>query len=296
MHVQVGASVLGLVITGCDIALTRRGEVQYMWSVDTVLASMWLVDGAEQVPEEHCRNILLFRTIAFSAMLVLLELVLMLRVYALYDRSRAIGTFLLSLLVTRIASSGYTAHDHVLRFPEKIKFTSHCIPGLDFKNARNPVWVIIYGELIVQSAIIILAMKRTVWDFRQYSHSLFPVLNRDGLRVFGAIVVAMAAIVATSVKQGTTSFFTFPLFMALVSVTGCHTILNLQKLEWALDANSSEQQKDMELTNINSVNVIEWEAPWDTTTFQMIEDATITRPEQDAGSSSSGMPCPRIIR
>ncbi|KAF9066132.1 hypothetical protein BDP27DRAFT_1049940 [Rhodocollybia butyracea] len=211
MHIPLGAAVLGLVVTGCDTALTMRGEVQYIWKaplritfvrclfvltrylpvalhiINIVLTSLWL-DGAEQVPKEHCGSILIFRALAFSSMLLLLDSVLTLRVFALYDRSRTIGVFFLLLLALRIASSVYSMYDHVLRYPEKIEFTSYCIPGVKFEDARNPVWVILSGEFIVQLAIITLTMKRTVWDFRQFSHLLFSVLNKDGLKVFSAIV------------------------------------------------------------------------------------------------------------
>ncbi|KAF9068421.1 hypothetical protein BDP27DRAFT_1327319 [Rhodocollybia butyracea] len=241
MHIRLGAAVLGLVTTGCDIALTMRGEVQYIWKkplqitfvrclfvlmrylpialhvINIVLASTGL-DNAEQVPEQYCRIMMVFRILTFSTMLALLELILITRVYALYNRSRAIGTFLVLLLVLRIASTAYSVYDHVLRLPEKIEYTSHCVATVNFKNARNLLWVIPCGILIVQVAIITLAMKRTMWDFRQYSYSLFSVLNKDGLKVFGAIVVAVVATVVTLAKKGgTLYFFIFPLLIAMIS-------------------------------------------------------------------------------
>ncbi|KAF9062457.1 hypothetical protein BDP27DRAFT_1336645 [Rhodocollybia butyracea] len=208
-------------------------------------------------------------------MLLLLDSVLTLRVFALYDRSRTIGVFFLLLLALRIASSVYSMYDHVLRYPEKIEFTSYCIPGVKFEDARNPVWVILSGEFIVQLAIITLTMKRTVWDFRQFSHLLFSVLNKDGLKVFSAIVVAMIAIVVVAMKKGKAYFFMFPLFIALISAAGCRTILNLQRLELefqlaSADGNSSERKKDIELTTIDSMDMT-----WDARTFPMIEDDTI---------------------
>ncbi|KAF9062454.1 hypothetical protein BDP27DRAFT_1451752 [Rhodocollybia butyracea] len=312
MHIHLGAAVLGLVVTGCDIALTMRREVQYIWKkplritfirclfvlmrylpialhiINVVLSNAW-IDSAEKVSGEHCKSFLILQALAFSGMLVLLELILILRVFALYDRSRTIGIFLSLLFVFRNASSAYSIYDHV---SAKIAFSNHCIPVVNLKDACNPVLVIIYGEFSIQLAIITLAMKRTVWDFRLYSHSVFSALNRDGLRVFGAIVVAMAATAATSVKKGATPyFFVFPLFTALVSSVGCHTILNLQKLQLELagaNGNSSEQKKDIELTTIGDVNLATWDAPWDARTFQMTEDDTSTGHERDASSLSSG--------
>ncbi|KAF9070710.1 hypothetical protein BDP27DRAFT_1401846 [Rhodocollybia butyracea] len=303
MYIHIIAAVLGLVLTGCDISLTMREEVQYMWKkpitfvrclfvlmrylpialhvINVVLTTTW-IEGAE-APEEYCWSLMILQSIAFCSMLVLLELVLILRVFALYDRSRAIGTFLSLLLVFRNATTAYSIYDHLWRFPAKTEFTSHCVPSINIKDVRNPVLVITCGELFVQLAIITLAMKRTVWDFRQYSHSLLSVSNRDGLRVFGAIAVALVATTATSVKKGTTPyfFFVFPLFIALISAAGCHTILNLRKLESELegtDESLSEQKKDIELTTIGDVNLTTWDTPWDARTFQMIEEDTITSP------------------
>ncbi|KAF9063058.1 hypothetical protein BDP27DRAFT_1451465 [Rhodocollybia butyracea] len=322
MNLQVGASVLGLVATGCDIAFTWRGEVQYIWRkplrvtfvrciftlmrylpiathvIDVTFASLW-IDGTERVHEEHCKSILIFRTLASSGMLLLLDLILMLRVFALYDRSRLIGTFLLCLLASRIVSIAYTSQDHLLRSPEKLKFTSYCIPQVSFKDAPgNPILVFIYGELIIQSVIIALAMKRTVWDLRRYSYSLFSVLNRDGLVVFCTVGVTMVVIGVASVKNGAATVFVFPLFISLISAAGCHTVLNLQKLESAgPSANSSERKKDLELTTIDNGNILTWNAPWDTRTFQIIDHDTTTGAQQGAGTSSSnGVPVYTVDR
>ncbi|KAF9071864.1 hypothetical protein BDP27DRAFT_462279 [Rhodocollybia butyracea] len=240
MYAQLGGSVLGLVAIGCDIALTRQEEVRYIWKkpcrktfvrgifilmrylpivihgIDVVFASIWIY-GAEQVQEERCMGILIFRFVAGYVMSLLLESVLMLRVFALYDRSRTISILLLLLLALRISVSIYTAQDHLLRFPEKTEFTSHCIARLDFEDARNPVLVFIYGELTVQLLILLLAMKRTIWDLRHFSHLLFSVLNRDGLVVFIAVGVTLITTGAGSMKAGLPSIIMFPLFIVLFS-------------------------------------------------------------------------------
>ncbi|KAF9066152.1 hypothetical protein BDP27DRAFT_1404516 [Rhodocollybia butyracea] len=294
MHVLLIAAVLGLVATGCDIALTRREELLYMWKkplritfvrclfvvtrylsvaihiIDVIFASMW-TNGTEQVPaEKYCMRILIFQFLACYSMVMLLEVVLMLRVFALYERSRAIGIFLLFLLISRSAGSIYAMQERVLRFDAvEIKFTSHCLPAFTFKHAlSNPVVVFIYGEVTIQLLILALVMKRTVWDLRQYSHSLFSVLNRDGLVVFGAMGVAMIAIGVGSAKKGAATVFIFPLFISLISAAGCHTILNLQKLGLAdTDTNTSEQKKDLELTTFDNMDF----TTWDERTFSTVD-------------------------
>ncbi|KAF9068450.1 hypothetical protein BDP27DRAFT_1364166 [Rhodocollybia butyracea] len=61
-------------------------------------------------------------------------------------------------------------------------------------------------------------------------------------------------------------------------ISGCHTILNLQRLELesaGADGSSSEEKTDIELTTIADVNITTWDAPWDARTFRIIEDETI---------------------
>ncbi|KAF9063038.1 hypothetical protein BDP27DRAFT_1368323 [Rhodocollybia butyracea] len=136
MNLQVGASVLGLVLTGCDITFTWQAEVQYIWRkplritfvrclfvlmryLPVAFHIIW-IHGAEQVPEEHCKIIEIFRVVTRSILLLSLDLILMLR-----------GVFLLFVLAIRIASSAYTSQDQlVLRFPKEIKFTKYCIAAI----------------------------------------------------------------------------------------------------------------------------------------------------------------------
>ncbi|KAF9066402.1 hypothetical protein BDP27DRAFT_1019814 [Rhodocollybia butyracea] len=243
MNLQVGASVLGLVATICDIVFTGREEAQHIWKkplritlvrclfvlmryppvaihiIYAIFASMWM-NGAEGVPEEHhCNIVMIFRIITGSIMLLLLDMILMLRVFALYNRSRLIGILLLFSLALRIGLTTYTSRNHL---PEKITFNSYCIAKFTFKNTSNglnPVLWEICGEFGLQLGIIALAMKRTVWDFRRYSYSLFSVLNRDGLIVFCTIGVTMVGLGVASVKKGAggATVLVFPSVITLVS-------------------------------------------------------------------------------
>ncbi|KAF9017967.1 hypothetical protein BDP27DRAFT_1412108 [Rhodocollybia butyracea] len=164
VYVRIGASVLGLVAIGCDFILTRRGEAQYIWTKPlrvTVVRCLFIlirylpiaihiiglifcserVYRYSTVPEEYCMDILVIEIIASYIMLVLLEVVLMLRVFALYDRSRTIGIFLVAVLVSRIAGSVYTIEERVLKFQAvKITFPGYCVARFSFKHPLgNPV-------------------------------------------------------------------------------------------------------------------------------------------------------------
>ncbi|KAF9070596.1 hypothetical protein BDP27DRAFT_1362476 [Rhodocollybia butyracea] len=146
----------------------------------------------------------------------------------------------------------------------EVDFSDGCISAFtQFNHALSMVFI--SGEMTIQLLILALVLKRTIWDFRQYSHSLFSVLNRDGLIVFGAMGVAMITIGVGSAKKGAAAVFIFPLFISLISAVGCHTILNLQKLgSVGADANPSEQKKELEL---NAMNI----TTWDERTFQTVD-------------------------
>ncbi|KAJ3989940.1 hypothetical protein F5890DRAFT_1483658 [Lentinula detonsa] len=306
MQAQLPSSVLGLLVTACDFVLTRQKEKEYVWTmkkplqltfvkilfvlvrylaflihiVNIVLSSIWTVKfpGVLRPPDEVCMTLLIFQIISSHSMLLLLQLILMLRVFALYNRSLRMGIFLFLLLVCKLAVSAYSSlweNMHVLRH---LKFGEYCIPRITLKeqSVRNPTLVFIYGELLVQFIIHGLSWKRTIWDLRQYySHSrpvLLSVVNRDGLKVFTGILVAMAAIGLSTLKISFPVAFVFPCFVSLISALGCRMILNLQTLDALTETGpSSEQNKELELTTINNSIMATSDAPWDSTTFQLDE-------------------------
>jgi hypothetical protein len=122
-----------------------------------------------------------------------------------------------------------------------------------------------YGELIIQFILHGLAWKRTLWDLRSTLPSqpaLLSVLNRDSLRVFMGISVAMTAIAIAVTTQGQPGLFIFPLFISFLSAASTRTILNLQTLHAANDTEAaSSRLKALELTEIDDL------ATWDTSTF-----------------------------
>ncbi|KAE9396452.1 hypothetical protein BT96DRAFT_996708 [Gymnopus androsaceus JB14] len=142
----------------------------------------------------------------------------------------------------------------------------------------NPVVVFIIGEIVVHLVIHGLAWKRTFWDLRPYTFArppLFSVLNRDSLKVFAAISVAMLSIGVSAGRSGLPVVFVYPFFISLVSSSGCRTILNLQTLDsmTTCEAPSSEQNKELAFTSINDTST------WDTTTMF----------ERDTGSRFEGI-------
>ncbi|KIK67277.1 hypothetical protein GYMLUDRAFT_37363 [Collybiopsis luxurians FD-317 M1] len=283
MEARLSAAVLGLLTTGCEAFFSRRREQQYVWRkpfqltvvrclfilarypaflihiANIALSSVAFVRFAKNGPptEQFCMVLLIFDTTSSYNMSLILQLILMLRAYALYDRSIRIGVLLAMLLAGRLAWSLVTSI-HAFRSPSTlVNFDGHCLPrmDLDYQLMQNPVVAFVYGELVVQCIVHGLAWKRTMWDFRRlafFQPTLFSVLNRDGLKVFVGIGAVMIATNVGAVKVGVPSFFVFPLLVSLTSFLGTRTILNLHALhESEAQSASPEINKEMELTTVN---------------------------------------------
>ncbi|KIK59271.1 hypothetical protein GYMLUDRAFT_675865 [Collybiopsis luxurians FD-317 M1] len=227
----------------------------------------------EPIPDQLCISLLLFRVVSCQCMLLVLHLILLLRVFALYSQSLLIGVFLLVLIIMGFAGPTVSI---VLRFTgTKYKYDGLCHPVLIAEDRsadrwQNRILILVGGELATQLTLHGLAWKRTIWDFRTltlFRPALLPVLNRDGLKVFAGILVAMISIGVGVFKRGTPVVFIFPLLMTFISAAGTRTILNLQALSISDEAppSLSKSSNQVELTTIEDLTT--WEAPWDTSTL-----------------------------
>jgi hypothetical protein len=146
--------VLGMLATGYDTYSTRRRELEYMWKgpfqltfvrclfilarylailihiINVVLSSITTArfsGTALRATPEFCRNSKIFEAVSCFSMLLVLHLILMLRVWALYDQSLNLGLFLLALLIGRNAGLTLTATWAILN-PGYVKFGEDCFP------------------------------------------------------------------------------------------------------------------------------------------------------------------------
>ncbi|KAE9411315.1 hypothetical protein BT96DRAFT_911932 [Gymnopus androsaceus JB14] len=112
MRAQIVASGFGLLITSCDSFLTRRKELEYVWNsrkptfvrslfilarylavlihiASIVLTSIWTArfrDHPGQRPtDEVCMTWQIFQAVSCYSMLLILELIMSIRVFALKD-------------------------------------------------------------------------------------------------------------------------------------------------------------------------------------------------------------------
>ncbi|KIK59253.1 hypothetical protein GYMLUDRAFT_675014 [Collybiopsis luxurians FD-317 M1] len=163
----LSASVLGLLLTGCDIVSSRKQELEYMWKpfqltvvgglfilarylaimihiADIALTSVLTTKIGEpkQSPEHLCMSLIFFRLVSCQSMLLVLHLILMLRVFALYNQSLPVGVFLLVLIVVGFVGSTVVM---VRRFTRaKIKFSGLCSPKMFLVDRwQNPILVLV---------------------------------------------------------------------------------------------------------------------------------------------------------
>ncbi|KIK62671.1 hypothetical protein GYMLUDRAFT_242318 [Collybiopsis luxurians FD-317 M1] len=335
MTTILGASVLGLLLTGCHVVLTRKQEREYIWKRplrltvvrglyvlvryvaiiihvgEIILASVIIAGTGEskQTPEHLCLSLVIFRLVSLQSMLLILHLILMLRVFALYNQSLPVGIFLLVLAV--VGCAGLTASMVRAFIRIKIKFTGFCVPNLTMTVRRkNPILYLVFGEIVIQLILLGLAWKRTIWDFRHitfFRPALISVLNRDGLKIFAGIsgisvsschfsylrrltqpLVALVAIgVAVLKRGGTPAVFIFPILISFISVSGTRTILNLQALSHEAPSTSSPgSSKGVEFT---SINLTRWEEPWSTSTFLEIEHIVCGECDDDHAYSNTAI-------
>ncbi|KIK58044.1 hypothetical protein GYMLUDRAFT_704791 [Collybiopsis luxurians FD-317 M1] len=188
-----------------------------------------------QAPEYFCISLQAFQSVSSQSMLLILHLILMLRVLALYHRSRFIGASLLLLIIARFAGVTVGVLRGVARTPSPLKFSGPClievVPGTS--AVENPFLPFVFGELITQVILHGLAWKRTIWDLRVLASRppWFSVLNRDNLNVFIGIAVAMIAMTVSAVKKlGMANVFIFPLWITFLSSAETRIILNLHTL------------------------------------------------------------------
>jgi len=242
------------------------------------LTSIWTVRfrGHQRPTEEVCMTWQIFQAATCYSMLLILELIMSVRVFALYEQSLKMGAFLSMMLTGKMAGSIYMTWNGVDN--PQFTFTDNCISTMSVgeRPNGNPVMLFIIGEIATHLVIQGLAWKRTYWDLRRYTFArppLFSILNRDNLKVFAAISVGMVSIGVSAGRNAVPVMFIYPFFISLVSAAGCRAILNLQGLDMTTgETPSSEQNKEV-FTTINGIST------WDIT----------TRPAPDTRSRLEGI-------
>ncbi|KAK7005637.1 hypothetical protein R3P38DRAFT_1712029 [Favolaschia claudopus] len=241
------SSYAGLTIATFELLFTFRTEYQYIWSneqgslfikimyllsrylalavhiTNAVLVS--LVHEYAIIPTHLCRIAVIYQASVLFVMFGILDIILMLRVYALYNRSTYLAVIFLCLLICRFFLPSIISYKGM---PTQ-RFGPSCL--VKSAGAHSSVYYFAGGEVLVQFLIVVLTLGRHIIATRDgWGSPLFSLLSRDGAMVFLGITVGMAAVVAVSLDPVDFSHLVFPGLVIIMSSAGCRLIINMQKL------------------------------------------------------------------
>jgi len=190
---------------------------------NTVLVT--LVREQAIIPPHHCRIAAIYQAIVFFVMFGILDLILMLRVYALYNRPTYLAIIFVCLLACRFVVPTVMSYKAM---PSQ-RFTPTCL--VISTGSRAKVYVFAGGELFIQLVVVGLTFARHIWANRSgWGNPLFSLLSRDGSMVFFGIAVGMAAVIAVCLDPVDLSHMVFPGLVIIMSSAGCRLIINMQKM------------------------------------------------------------------
>ncbi|KAJ7446199.1 hypothetical protein B0H11DRAFT_389297 [Mycena galericulata] len=196
------ASYGGLAFATCEIILTLKEEIKYIWTnpgrftlvkllylisryfalaahiVNTVLATLVHGHPHAHTPERTCRYTFIYRAIVIFVLLGLLDAILMIQVYALYNRRTCIAVFLFCLLVSKVAAASSAAY---IGFPHQ-RFSPSC---LVITGSQPSLYLFAVGELVVQLTIVGLTLSRHFSAERGgWSTPILSLVARQGSMLF----------------------------------------------------------------------------------------------------------------
>ncbi|KAF8993852.1 hypothetical protein BDQ17DRAFT_1367769 [Cyathus striatus] len=236
------ACLVGLISVIIDGLLCARREYRYVWlqpwsrvkllylfsrygAIVVQSVTYAVISSPSSLSDPHmCYSWTLFQHISFAILYFVLELVLMLRVYALYKKSPHIAKIFTLVFLLEIAFSAYLA---VSVIPHMV-WDDKCIV------TEAPKVVAISGLMLLQNQSIIAGL--TLWRYR---HAIkdgwanVPVVKlviRDGVWIFCTVIAVFAATIPYSIFVEHMSHVFFSLLVTILSVFACRLILNMQSL------------------------------------------------------------------
>ncbi|KAF8994696.1 hypothetical protein BDQ17DRAFT_1366434 [Cyathus striatus] len=176
------------------------------------------------VPSSTCLHWFKLQLVAFIFLFFSMEAVIMLRVYALYNHSKAIGFTLVALLSLELGTSiGCPAS-----IMPKFKFDAICTSEI------APFEIFIYGGsvLFVQLAIAVLTVAKRNAAETSVDSKIIRIVLRDGLWVFAVVTAILSLLVPYSfVKQVAFPYILFSWPISMFSFITCRVIVNLHNIK-----------------------------------------------------------------
>ncbi|KAF8056967.1 hypothetical protein FPV67DRAFT_633601 [Lyophyllum atratum] len=183
--------------------------------------------------------------LSLSILMVILETVLSVRVYALYLKSRNIGVLLVIMLTAGIGIAAIYGTRSVLA----VHFDGNCVglktphEVLYFRWECLEIiswnWSLLTGPDSSLCSTFILMRYGFLWMLTIHRRNTGRLVNsgrapivhlmlRDGAWIFGVVGVTIAALTPPAIVIHSTAHVLFPLPMSFVSIHTCRLILNMQ--------------------------------------------------------------------
>jgi len=247
MNIPLAASYAGLTIAVYELLANLTNEIEYIWRRHprfTFVKSLYLFAryfalGAHitnaigatilhamytDLSPSTCRYLLIYKTVVSHSMFGVLNVILIIRMYALYNRSYWMGVLLGVLSAGWITMAVLAAIRGIP--PQQFNYT--CLT-IDRPAAFN---LFLIGELSMQGAILILTLSKRVTVRLEGCTTVPPILSllsRDGSLTFVGVAAFIIAAYALSARPFLLAHTLFPALITVLSSAGCRMILNLQR-------------------------------------------------------------------
>ncbi|TFK67634.1 hypothetical protein BDN72DRAFT_842819 [Pluteus cervinus] len=242
------AIVASLVIQVYDLLATYHTEYKYIWRAPpNVVNSIHIfsryfgivsqlsvfvfsvVKLSHPNMKETCEMFLALQLLPFHIQLCTLEIILILRVYALYTKRPFIG---ISLLLLFLAENSLVVFFGWVWSFNNFPFSPNCI------LSGRPPQVVIYANLALLSGhfsilcmtIVKLSQYTTLRDASGQCPQLIRVLLRDGTFVFFGTFTPWLFFVLYAFFVGTVAHIAIPLLSGTFTILTCRLILNMQSM------------------------------------------------------------------
>ncbi|KAH7922068.1 hypothetical protein BV22DRAFT_682590 [Leucogyrophana mollusca] len=235
-------SVSALSFLTWEFCITFGDEVRFVWSKPYKSPLKWLFLLTRYVglgslignrflgirsrnPSFSCKSFLALQVSMCQILVTLVEIILMLRLYALYNRDYRISAFLIFLAVagTVVAIVGL-----VLSVPET-QFDYMC----SITHVGSSSTSFIFTFVIIECSVLLLTIVKCISSRRSINQTspIIKLMLRDGTLAFLAMT---ATLIISSIlliaAHGSLASTLYPWVIATYSCAGCRIIINMHHL------------------------------------------------------------------
>ncbi|KZP30073.1 hypothetical protein FIBSPDRAFT_1038432 [Athelia psychrophila] len=257
----------GLVFVCWEALVTHDNEVQFIWSKPNASFIKWLflyiryagilgqifnlfVSIHYPLSSDQCASWFTVMCVLVQVMMSALETVLILRVYALYDRSYRVAAALMLFILAEIAITSTAVVRDMIPI---LDFSPTCFAVIPHKS----IVYYLAGSISTQLAIVTLTLRKSSATSlsRWSNNALSAMIKRDGAAACGAILILMLAVILHVALQDTLILAIMYWFYPLLSVGGCRLVLNTQDVALPHAYSDHACDTELELTSVLTTTI-----------------------------------------